>query len=77
MIGMPIVALATTEMSTVIRHGENGIIDTDLDRLVEGMKRLLADPVEARRLGEAGRRTRSSASTSRALPRTGIACSTT
>jgi glycosyltransferase involved in cell wall biosynthesis len=56
MIGMPIVALATTEMSTVIRHGENGLIDTDPGRLVEGMKALIADPGEARRLGEAGRR---------------------
>jgi glycosyltransferase involved in cell wall biosynthesis len=57
MIGMPVVALATTEMATVIRDGENGIADTDVDRLAAGMKRLLADPLEARRLGEAGRRT--------------------
>jgi glycosyltransferase involved in cell wall biosynthesis len=57
MIGMPVVGLATTEMATVIRSGENGIADTDVDRLVEGMKRLLADPIEARRLGEAGQRT--------------------
>ena len=56
MIGMPIVALATTEMSTVIRHGENGLIDTEPGRLVEGMKALIADPGEARRLGEAARR---------------------
>ncbi len=57
MTGLPIVALATTEMSTVIRHGENGLIDTEPERLVEAMKALLRDPAEARRLGEAARRT--------------------
>ena len=57
MIGLPVVALATTEMATVIRSGENGIADTDVERLEAGMKRLLADPQEARRLGEAGQRT--------------------
>jgi glycosyltransferase involved in cell wall biosynthesis len=57
MTGMPIVALATTEMPTVIRDGENGLIDTDPSRLIDGMKRLLREPGEARRLGEAARRT--------------------
>jgi glycosyltransferase involved in cell wall biosynthesis len=56
MIGMPIVALATTEMPTVIRHGESGLIDTDVLRLIDAMKRLLRDPVEARRLGQAAQR---------------------
>jgi glycosyltransferase involved in cell wall biosynthesis len=41
----------------VIRHGKNGLIDTEPERLVEGMKALLRDPAEARRLGEAARRT--------------------
>jgi glycosyltransferase involved in cell wall biosynthesis len=57
MIGIPLVALATTEMATVIRDGENGLADTSVERLVEGMRRLLRDPREARRLGEAGQRT--------------------
>jgi hypothetical protein len=57
MIGMPIVALATTEMASVIRDGENGIAHTDVEHLAAAMKRLLGDHGEARRLGEAGRRT--------------------
>jgi glycosyltransferase involved in cell wall biosynthesis len=57
MVGLPVVALATTELPTVIRNGENGFIDTRLDRLVDAMRQLLKDPAEARRLGEAARRT--------------------
>lgn len=56
-IGLPVVALATTELVTVIQDGENGFIDTNVDRLVHRMRGLLADPEEARRIGEAGRRT--------------------
>jgi glycosyltransferase involved in cell wall biosynthesis len=57
LVGLPIVGLATTELVTVIRNGENGFIDTRLERLVEAMRRLLADPREAGRLGEAARAT--------------------
>ncbi len=57
MVGMPIVGLATTELVTVIRNGENGVVDTRLESLVEAMRRLLRDPGEARRLGDAARRT--------------------
>jgi hypothetical protein len=57
MVGTPVVGLATTELSSVIADGHNGLIDTRVPRLVDGMRRLLADPAEARRLGEAGRRT--------------------
>jgi glycosyltransferase involved in cell wall biosynthesis len=57
MVGLPIVGLATTELVTVIRNGENGFIDTRLDRLVDAMQRLLADPGLARELGAAARRT--------------------
>jgi glycosyltransferase involved in cell wall biosynthesis len=57
MIGLPVVGLATTELASVIRSGDNGIVDTRVERLVEAMQRLRADPAEARRLGEAGRRT--------------------
>jgi hypothetical protein len=56
MIGMPVAGLATTELATVIRNGENGIAHTDMDRLAEDMKRLLDDPALAARLGQAGRR---------------------
>jgi glycosyltransferase involved in cell wall biosynthesis len=57
MVGMPIVGLATTELVTVIRNGENGFVDTRVDALVEATRRLLRDPAEARALGEAARRT--------------------
>ena len=56
-IGLPVVALATTELVSVIKDGENGVIGTDVGYLIERMRGLLADPEEARRLGEAGRRT--------------------
>jgi hypothetical protein len=56
MVGAPVVGLATTELASVIRDGETGLVDTRLHVLVDGMRRLLADPAEARRLGEAGRR---------------------
>ena len=56
MVGLPIVALATTEMSTVVRNGESGWVDTRIDMLVERMQALLADPAEARRLGDNARR---------------------
>ena len=57
MVGLPIVGLATTELVTVIRNGENGFIDTRLDPLVDAMQRMLAQPELARELGAAARRT--------------------
>lgn len=56
-IGMPIVGLATTELATVIVNGENGYVATDIEPLIEAMRAMLADPGEARRLGEGARRT--------------------
>ena len=56
MIGMPILGLATTEMATVVENGLSGYIHTDVRYLVERMHELLADPAEARRLGEGARR---------------------
>ncbi len=56
-IGLPVVALATTELVTVIKDGENGFIDTNVENLICRMQGLLADPEEARLIGEAGRRT--------------------
>jgi glycosyltransferase involved in cell wall biosynthesis len=55
MIGVPIVALATTEMTTVIRDGESGIIHTDIDYLVRRMNQLLQNRPLAQQLGEAGK----------------------
>jgi hypothetical protein len=57
MIGMPIIGLATTEMSTVIENGKSGYLDTNPGTLVARMQLLLRDPVEARRLGEQARKT--------------------
>jgi glycosyltransferase involved in cell wall biosynthesis len=57
MIGMPIVAPATTEMATVIRSGENGYADTNRGALAEAMQALIADRDLARRWGEAARET--------------------
>lgn len=54
-IGMPVVALATTELPTVIEDGETGYVSCDVDRLVERMRWLLADPEEARRIGAKAR----------------------
>ena len=51
MIGLPIVALATTEMVTVIENGENGFIDTNADALHMVMQELVRNPALARHLG--------------------------
>ena len=57
MLGLPIVALATTEMTRVIRDGVNGFIDTEPARLIERMHALLRDRHLASTLGEQARRT--------------------
>lgn len=64
-LGMPIVGLATTELSTIIRNGENGFIATDEAQLHDAMRLLLADRRLAFAIGMAGRET--------ALARFGIA----
>jgi hypothetical protein len=56
MTGMPIVALATTEMATVIRNEVSGYADTNVATLVARMQDLLADPGHARVLGQGARR---------------------
>lgn len=55
-IGMPVVALATTELPTVIVNDVNGYIACDIDGLIERMQALLADPDLAWRLGGNARR---------------------
>jgi hypothetical protein len=56
MHGMPVIGLATTEMATAVQNGVSGYVDTDVDKLIAHMRRLLDDPAEARRLGEGARR---------------------
>ena len=55
MLGMPIIGLATTEMAAAIENGVSGHVDTNVDRLIERMRGLIADPAEARRLGDGAR----------------------
>ncbi|MBC8075019.1 MAG: glycosyltransferase family 4 protein [Chloroflexales bacterium] len=50
-LGMPVVALATTELPTVIVDGVHGYLSCDIDVLVERMRFLIDSPAEARRLG--------------------------
>ncbi|MGE5618062.1 MAG: glycosyltransferase [Sphingomonadaceae bacterium] len=54
-VGMPIVALATTEVPTVVEDGRNGFVSNDLDYLTEAMLRLLSDRREATRMGRRSR----------------------
>ena len=56
MIGMPVVALATTEMVTVIEHGKTGFLDTNPSKLIGHMQELARNPALARQLGAAARR---------------------
>ena len=56
-IGMPVVALATTELPTVIENGYNGFLSLEIDELIERMRYLLKHPAEARRLGDNARAT--------------------
>ncbi len=50
-IGLPVVALATTEVPTVITNGETGYVSCDVDELIDRMQMLLVDRGEAQRLG--------------------------
>ena len=56
MIGMPVVALATTEMATVVHNGITGYASNDVPSLIARMQDLIQDPAHARRLGEGARR---------------------
>lgn len=55
MLGMPIVALATTEHAVAVRDGVCGHTSNDVGELVERMRELLADRRRAAALGEAAR----------------------
>lgn len=56
MLGMPIVALATTEMATTIENDVSGYAHNDVDWLTDRMNDLIADPSLARRLGAGAQR---------------------
>jgi Glycosyl transferases group 1 len=55
-LGLPVVGLATTEMSTAVQNGVNGYVETDWRKLAGHVQRLLDDPDEAAELS-AGART--------------------
>jgi len=55
MTGVPVVALSTTEMSTVIDNGVTGYVDTDPEVLIAHMGELLKDRELALQLGAQGR----------------------
>jgi hypothetical protein len=55
-LGLPIVGLATTEMATAVQNGVNGYVETEPDRLVTHLRRLLADRDEAAELSAGARR---------------------
>lgn len=55
-IGMPVVALATTELPMVIENGVNGYISCEPQELIERMQELLANPDQARSIGANGRK---------------------
>jgi hypothetical protein len=53
-LGMPVVALATTEVVEAVPH-EAGVISTDVDVLRAAIRRYLGDPAEAAEAGRAAR----------------------
>ncbi len=56
MIGLPVVGLATTQVAAEIENGVTGYVDTALGRVIDRLRALIADPAEARALGENARR---------------------
>ncbi|MCE4553134.1 glycosyltransferase family 4 protein [Roseateles cellulosilyticus] len=55
LVGQPIVGLATTELSSVIRSGDNGFIDNRPEALADAMSLLLREPGLAQHWGARGR----------------------
>jgi hypothetical protein len=49
-LGVPIVGLATTEMATLGAQDRSAYVHTDIQRLIDRMRTLLSDPLEAQRL---------------------------
>jgi glycosyltransferase involved in cell wall biosynthesis len=53
-LGMPVVALATTDAHEAVPPG-TGFCSTDVDRLARALRELVAEPDRARELGTAAR----------------------
>jgi hypothetical protein len=53
--GVPVVALATTEIPVVLTHGETALLGMDAAGLAGHVASLIDDPALARRIGAAGR----------------------
>jgi glycosyltransferase involved in cell wall biosynthesis len=53
-LGLPVVALATTEVPQAVPP-EAGIVTNRIDDVASGLRRLLAEPEEARVMGNAAR----------------------
>lgn len=51
MMGMPVVALGTTEYAAVLKDGYTGFVHTNINKLVAGMQALLDDAALARKQG--------------------------
>ncbi len=56
-LGLPVVGLATTELSTVVTNGVNGYVVTDPGKLVPPLRRLLCDKDEAAHLSVGAKET--------------------
>lgn len=56
MMGIPVVGLATTELSAVIDNGYSGFIHTDIDYLIGKMKLLIENRQLALEIGNNGRK---------------------
>lgn len=52
MVGLPIVGMATTELTTVIENGINGYVNTNTDVLIGKMNELLSNKEAAESMGE-------------------------
>jgi glycosyltransferase involved in cell wall biosynthesis len=57
MMGLPVVGLATTELSAVIDDGYSGFIHTDVNYLINKMKALIDNAELAKTIGRQGRET--------------------
>jgi len=57
MTGVPIIGLATTEISVTIKNNYSGFIDTNVNALIQKMEMLLNDRKKAKELGEGAKET--------------------
>lgn len=55
-LGLPVVGVATTEMTRAVPNGVAGFVDTAVEPLIERMRELIAQPKLARALGQGARR---------------------